>query len=292
MINIIAAFLGLLYSTYTDIKTGYVDDWLSHTLIVLGVIFVPIFYPHRIIEAYLIAALVFALGFVLYIFGNIGGGDVKLFTAISLLLPYYNEDIAGLFSFLGIRPVIPPYPFIFSVFLLSGIIFMLVMSSFYFYKILKYRKKIEEFHRKALIGFAYAVVLLPFFYYWSYFSWFFTLLYIPISITCFIIPFKADFVKLFFARKKSVSKLDDDDILALEIMDKDIIKKLGVKRKTHTNWELKKIKENAKKYGIKTVPVCENLPKYVPYILISFILNLLTGDFFLYMLKLSNTVIF
>ena len=290
MIHVLAVFFGLLFSTYTDIKTGYVEDWLSHAMIILGIIMVPIFYPNQIILSYIIGAIVFLAGYLLYIYGNIGGGDVKLFTAIALLIPFYNEAIGSYFSFLGIEQVYAPYPFILSIFLLSGILFMIFISVQYSIKVIRLRKEINDFRKKSLKGLAYALILLPFFYYWSYMSMPMALMYLPVALTCFIMPFKDDFVKFFFAEKKLVSKLNDDDILAIELMNETLKKKLGVKRKTHSLKELIKIKANAKKNKITTVLVCENLPKFVPYIMASFLLNIATGDFFLYVIKTTSSI--
>ena len=290
MLNVLIVFFGLLFSTYTDIKTGYVEDWMSHAMILLGIVLVPIFYPTQILLSYLIAAVIFLAGYLLYIYGNMGGGDIKLFTAIALLIPFYNETIASYFSFLGIKQVFAPYPFILSIFLLSGILFMIFISVQYSIRVIRLRKKLDNFKRKSMKGLMYALLLLPVFYYWSYMSLPMAMMYFPVALTCFIMPFKDDFVKFFFAQKKLVSKLDDDDILALELMDEKLKKKLGVKRKTHSLKELIRIKANARKNRIRTVLVCENLPKFVPYIMASFILNIATGDFFLYAIRATSSI--
>ena len=43
MINILIAIAGTTYSAYTDLKTGYVEDWLSHSMIILGAILIPVY---------------------------------------------------------------------------------------------------------------------------------------------------------------------------------------------------------------------------------------------------------
>lgn len=288
LIGLIVALLGVAYSSYTDIKTGEVSDRLSHSMIGIGAIIVAFTYPlSTAVWILAMAGVVFGLGFLMYIFGQMGGGDVKLFAALTLLVPYYPDSIRPFISSLGITPIASNYPFIVSVFILSGIFFMLVIPLFYLKKIFAKQTRIPEFKKKLAFGLVYCVILSPILYLWFGMSRYVTILFVPMFFALLIIPFKDDIVVLFFARKKKVADLNDDDVMALESMNKETIAKLGLWRKTFTPPEIKKIKERAKKYKIGTVMVCENLPKYVPYIFLSLILNLLAGDVFLYLFSLG-----
>jgi hypothetical protein len=288
MINIAIALIGTAYSALTDIKTGYVSDPLAHLMIAFGAVFVILAYPlQQALWIYAIAVAVFGLGFAAYSFGQIGGGDVKLFTALSLLIPFWPLQMAPIDAALGITPAIPNYPFIVSIFLLSGIIYMFFISIIYLRKIYALGRKIEDFKKKTTMGFVYMLVLIPLFAYWMTFSAMMIILFFPMALTMLLIPFKDDMVKHFFAMKKKVEDLDDDDVLALECIDEKTIDKLGLWRKTFTPWELKKIKAKAKKAGIRQLTVCENLPKFVPYILAALVLNLLFGDLFFYIILTS-----
>jgi hypothetical protein len=288
IIGVIVALIGTAYSSYTDIKTGEVSDRLSHTMIGIGVILVAFSYPlYTALWILALGTIVFVLGFIFYIFGQMGGGDVKLFTAITLLVPYYPQSILQFVSSLGITPLASPYPFIIPVFILSGIFFMLIIPLFYLRKLFAKSKKIKDFRKKVINGLIYCAILAPIIYMWLSISKFITLLFVPMFFALMIIPFKNDIVALFFARKKRIADLNDDDVLALECMDKKTIDRLWLWRKTFTGIELKKIKERAKKYKISTVLVCEDLPKYVPYIFLSLVLNLIVGDVFHYLLLLG-----
>jgi Flp pilus assembly protein protease CpaA len=288
LIGLAVALVGVAYSSYTDIKTGEVSDRLSHSMIGIGAIIVAFAYPFATAVWILaMAGVVFGLGFLMYIFGQMGGGDVKLFTALTLLVPYYPDSIRSFVASLGITPVASNYPFIVSVFILSGIFFMLVIPLFYLKKIFAKQAKIPEFRKKLVFGLVYCAILSPILYLWFGMSRYVTILFVPMFFALLIIPFKDDIVVLFFARKKKVANLNDDDVMALETMSKTTITKLGLWRKTFTPPEIKKIKERARKYKIATVMVCEDLPKYVPYIFLSLILNLLAGDVFLYLFSLG-----
>ena len=284
LIGVVIALLGVAYSSYTDIKTGEVSDRLSHSMIGLGVILVVLGNPLNTYVWYLLAAaVVFILGFIMYIFGQIGGGDVKLFTALALLIPAYPKSLVPLVQSLGITPLVSTYPFIVSVFLLSGIFFMLVIPLIYLRRIFSKQDKIKGFRKKIIHGLVYCAIFSPIIYLWLQLSPLIALIFLPMFFALMIIPFKDDIVVLFFARKKRIADLNDDDVLALECIKPATAKKLGLWRKTFTPPELARIKALAKKHRITTVSVCEDLPKYVPYIFLSLILNLLAGDVFLYL---------
>ena len=292
MIYAAIAILAFLIASYTDLKSREAPETLTTGLILGGLflhgwesIIISSFSP--IISSAYMAALAFFFSFFLYKIGAWAGGDVKLFTALTLLLPFYPNSIRPFIASMGITPITSNYPFIVSVFILSGIFFMLVIPLFYLKKIFAKQAKIPEFKKKLAFGLVYCVILSPILYLWFGMSRYVTILFVPMFFALLIIPFKDDIVVLFFARKKRVANLNDDDVMALESMNKTTITKLGLWRKTFTPPEIKKIKERAKKYRIATVMVCENLPKYVPYIFISLILNLLAGDVFLHLFSLG-----
>jgi Flp pilus assembly protein protease CpaA len=288
IIGLIVALAGVAYSSYTDIKTGDVPDKLSHSMIGIGAILVAFSYPMaEAVWIFAMAAAVFALGFIMYIFGQMGGGDVKLFAALTLLIPYYPISLQPFLASIGITPHPSTFPFIVSIFILSGIFFMAIIPIFYLRKIIGKKEKIPDFRKKILIGIVYCIVISPVIAMWFTLSKFLAIIFIPMFFALMIIPFKDDIVVLFFARKKKVKDLNEEDVLALEMLKKETIAKLGLWRKTFTEMELKKIRQRARKYRITTVYVCEDLPKYVPYILASLIVNLIIGDFFLFFLALS-----
>lgn len=285
MINIAVILAGLIASSITDFKTGYVPNVLSHSLIAIGAVFVVFAFPlDEALFIYAIAAAVFAVGYVLYIFGQMGGGDVKLFTAIALLVPFYPAVLLPTMQSLGIDPAIPYYPFIVSVFILFGILFMLVVPLGYLPKIMRAKKKIKDYDRKIKTGLAYCMVLIPIGIFWAVYFKALILILIPMALSLLIIPFKDDIVEQFFAQKKKIQKLDDDDVIALELVDGKIKSKLGLWRKTLTNRELKKVKALAKKHNIKEITVCEGMPRAVPIILAAVVLSLIFGDVLLFLI--------
>jgi preflagellin peptidase FlaK len=79
---------GCLLGTYTDLKQGLILDKITYPMIAAGLV-LNLFEP-RFLEYFLLAGIVFTAGYLLYFYGKVGGGDVKLFTAIALLLPVLN----------------------------------------------------------------------------------------------------------------------------------------------------------------------------------------------------------
>ena len=111
MVTLLLAMLGASAGAYTDIKKGIVPNFLTFPLIVIGV-------GLHFFEGFLLsnwwmaasgaigAGIAFAFGYLFWLFGGWGGGDVKLLTALGALLPIYPNSLKGLFS-----PVLAPYSY-------------------------------------------------------------------------------------------------------------------------------------------------------------------------------------
>ncbi len=286
MINIAIAILGTGIAGYWDHKTGIVPNRLSHTMIILGAILVPLTFPERIVTTYAVGIAVFLIGFLMYSFGQLGGGDVKLFTAIALLIPFYPETLRQTITTIGITPAIPVYPFIGSVFVFAGIIGPMLIGSIGFHMKLNSKKeKIKKYPAKLRKGLLFTLFLVPLMILWSFISVAFLLLLIPMAITLSLIPFKNDIIHLFYVEKKKIKDLNDDDVLALEEMEEKKKKELGLWRKTFTPPEIRKIKEKAEEKGYSEIEVCEGMTRFVPYIFVSLIVNLIVGDVLLFLIR-------
>lgn len=289
MINLAIAIIGTGISAYWDYKKGIVPDKLSHSMIILGAVLAPFIF-NDLIFVYGLAAAVFGLGFLFYSFGQLGGGDVKLFTAIALLIPYYPETLIRAVSSIGIQPALPVYPFVASVFVFAGIIGpMFFISLSYHKKIRELKSEIKEFKSKNRKGLIFAVLVAPFAAFWLTLSPGFLIIFLPMALTLYLVPFKEDIIRLLYTREKSIEDLNDDDVLALEEIEEGKKDDLGLWRKTFTEFELSRVKERAEEKDYDKVKVCEDLPKFVPYIFVSLIANLVLGDVFFYIV--TSTVI-
>jgi len=285
MIEILGAAIALAGTAtvaYTDFRTGYMPDRYTHSMIVLGALMLP-FYSgfEAALPHYGIALAVFAASFVFYTFGQLGGGDVKLFTGLALLVPAYPLSLGAI----GLSPVPAPYPFVVSVFFASAVLAMAFVSAGYLLRLYSDRKRVKGFRKKAFRGLAYSAFTLPLAAIWLVLSPKMLLVALPLAAGAFVLSFKEDILKLYVVKKKAVKDLNDDDVIALELIGASTKKKLGIgSRKTFLEMELKGLKKNARKHGIKNVLVQEYLPRFGPFILASLLLNLLVGDTLLWLL--------
>ena len=181
--------------------------------------------------------------------------------------------------------VVPPYPPIVSIFFTAVIIAMFFVSLGYIFRIYNDRKRIKQFNRKTIKGIGICAIMLPMFYVWYILNARMLIIAIPMILGAFVLAFKEDILKMYIVKSKPISKLNDDDVLALELIDEKMKKALGL-GKQRTLWEpqLSQIKKNAKKHKIKTIPVNEYLPRFGPFIFISLVLTLLTGDLLFWIL--------
>lgn len=85
LVSVIAAFSLTLFAAYSDYKLFIIPNWISIALCIL--------YPIAVLTSpveidwfwsLVICGIVFVVGFTLYILGGLGGGDVKLLSALCL----------------------------------------------------------------------------------------------------------------------------------------------------------------------------------------------------------------
>lgn len=231
------------------------------------------------IQALLIAAAVFAATYLLYKAGQLGGADAYALTSISLCVPYLSKP------FLAENQAVP-YPFILSVLAPTGLAFILHMVA----RFLPYiSRKISlgevKFGMMKLAGPMLLLVAFAFFIY--------SLSILPVALPAqYVAILTFLFVSLFFfslfkeeikdsmVEMVPVSRLQEEDVLALEKIDRALAKKLGLSPligKT-TIAILKKSK-------LKRVPVYTGMPFFLPYLLLGLAFSLLFGDLLYYLVR-------
>ena len=115
LICAIIAILGCIYASYSDLKSGIIANKLTFPLIGIGIILNG-FYAFQIsnlwifIGCLIITSVIFVLGYIFWKLGAWAGGDVKLFTALAALLPFYPALIS--YQILQVPfPLESTYPF-------------------------------------------------------------------------------------------------------------------------------------------------------------------------------------
>ena len=83
-------FFALIYSAYTDLRSGKIYNWITYPLFILGIIFRMLTQgPNGFISSLVGALLGFLFLFIFFMAGGVGAGDVKLITAVGAFGGWY-----------------------------------------------------------------------------------------------------------------------------------------------------------------------------------------------------------
>lgn len=142
LITIIIAIAACAYASYSDLKLGLIKNKLTFPLIAIGIILNGIYVlsTHDLllfVEACVITGLIFLIGYVFWKMGAWAGGDVKLFTAIAALIPFYATPFYPTlinYQILGLQfPMLSLYQFPFTVIINSILSMLPFLLIFVFY---------------------------------------------------------------------------------------------------------------------------------------------------------------
>jgi archaeal preflagellin peptidase FlaK len=109
------AILACFYAGYSDLKNGIIPNKLTFPLIALGVILNGIYAfiignLWYLILCLIYVIIIFILGYLLWKMGAWAGGDVKLFTALAALIPFYPALVS--YTIYNVTfPIIAQWPF-------------------------------------------------------------------------------------------------------------------------------------------------------------------------------------
>jgi len=256
----ILVLLGAALASYTDWKDGLIYDKITYPMIAVGVLL-------NLIEfnwtAFSYAAAVFVVGYILYYSGKIGGGDVKLFTGITLLLPVLNG-----------------FPFILSVMFIAAVAAIIGLSSYYVLsyarKGIKLKENLQGIIRAGVLGLAFVI-----YFYMLVFQLrivtieYMLILFIPMFFGLLFLAFERGIKKEFFLKKIKFNDLEEDDLVALEFLDVKLKKKLNLKFKGVIG---EKEKEKLKEMKVKEILVYRDMPKFAPFIFLGIVVVLAKPD--------------
>jgi hypothetical protein len=161
-------------------------------------------------------------------------------------------------------------PFIFSVIVFSGVLFALYVLVFF-------GTKLYEAGAKPKI--VYALMLIPYLIFaWVYVNSFlfspvyFAFITILLFATIFFLMFKESLMRV-LSEELPVSQLEEEDVIALEIMNKDLVDRYKIPRLLNKA-EIDRLKETK----VEMVWVYTKLPPFIPFILVGMVLALLFGN--------------
>jgi Flp pilus assembly protein protease CpaA len=257
--RVILAFAGVIIAAYFDLfNNKNVPDMFLFGFLAVAFLANLIFYDENLFPFSLaIAIFVSAIGFLFYRVGQLGGADVFILASIMLLLPIHPEFVELSFNL----------PFIFSVWVFSGVLFALYVMVYFGYKLMQ---------NDAKPNLAYALLFIPYLLFaWFYVNSFlfsaayFIFLTVAILATIFFLMYRKSLLMI-MAEELPVTQLEPEDVLALEIMNKDMVQRYKIPRLVTTE-EIERLKTDK----VPDVWIYTKLPPFVPFILGGMILSLL-----------------
>jgi preflagellin peptidase FlaK len=149
LISIIIALVACIYASYSDLKDGVIRNKLTFPLIAIGIILNAIYIFTTtsnlwlFIEVVVVTAVIFILGYLFWKIGAWAGGDVKLFTGLAALIPFYAIPLYPSivsYQILGQQfPLEATYPFPFTLIINSILSILPFLLIFVFYVAFKHK---------------------------------------------------------------------------------------------------------------------------------------------------------
>ncbi len=236
--------IGTIIGGITDAKTGYIYDWVTLPMIGIGLILSIILMQWNNL---ILAGIIFCSFYFLYKSGKIGGGDVKLFTAIALLNP--TNNVYFLFSGLIVACA-------------GAIVFY---STFYTTKYIKLGINFEENKKGIQKSIIFGLLLIVYFGFLIQMNLISMMSTIPLMIVSLFglifIALQEGLKRNFFEKKIKLNEIEEDEVIAESINSAKVIKLL--KGKTLIGEVEKKILKTNK---IKEIIVLRSLPPFGPFI--------------------------
>ena len=255
---------------YTDFRTGEIFDYITYPLIGIGILLnaFELFLGNFVAWQYFaLGAAVFVLGYIAYFAGKIGGGDVKLFVGIALVLPFFGESF------------FPLNVFLINALFAAAILAVIGVGIYY---LLKYAKKGMNlnYNRQGIIRAALLAILFGFYFYFGLQFKAINLLAVqmlafPVAIAILFIAFEKGIKKEFFLKKVKLSELEEDEVIAFEFLEEKEKKELELKFKGVIG---EKEKEKLEKAGIKEMLVYRALPRFGPFVFFGIAIVLLKPE--------------
>lgn len=245
MWEFIIALLFLAVGSYYDMfKDRTLPNWLSYSFVIISLAYMLLTEGVVVIKIGA-AAGIFILGYLMYRLGYIGGADVFFITGLMLLIPLYVGAI----------------PSIIIILLLSALLMAIYLEGSFLSNNRNFAPKTQDIITAVVWVVGYGII--AYIMYSIYLEWLAILAIVVGMISAIFALIKRDLTKSMITWVKP-SQIIEEDILAVEEMDKKIVDKLGLDRLL-TEKQIKKIK----KARIEKVPVYGKLPPYVPFILLS-----------------------
>lgn len=275
--------VALIFTAAAAYFDAFRGKWVPNSLVygsvlaalALNIIF---FEQHLFLQASALFAAVFILTYPLYRLGQLGGADVYILSSIAAAIPFLPQPLASPLN-------AAPYPFILSVLVPTGLLFILHMLA-RFIPYVAHRLAKGQVHvtaKSAAPAIAMFAAFLLFAYSLSALQlslppWYFALLSLLAVSLFFFSLFKSE-IKDSMVEMTPVRKLQEEDVLAIEKMDKGLVARMKLS-------PLLTAKSIAllRKSNLKAAPVYTGMPFFLPYLFLGLLFTVLFGDMLMYLL--------
>ncbi len=257
--RVVVAIFGLAVTSYYDLfnKKNVPDNLLYAFLAIAFVVNIVFFNEPLFWFSLILALLVGAIGYVFYKLGQIGGADVFVLVSLVLLIPVHPSFLLMPFNL----------PFIFSLFIFSGVVFALFVIAYFGYKLLQ-----TEAKPKLLYALMFIPYLIFAYVYTSSFIFspvYFVFVSLLLFSAIFFLMYR-DSMLTILAEELPVTQLEPEDVCAVELMNKDLVSHYKIPRLLK-----KEDIQRLQKSKVGEIWVYTRLPPFLPFLLVGTILSLL-----------------
>lgn len=259
LVRLVVAFAGTLVAAYFDLynKKNVPDQFLYGFLGAAFLINLVFYEENLFLFSIGMAVFISAVAYVFYRVGQLGGADIFILASVMLLLPIHPSFTEMTFNI----------PFVFSLLVFSGVLFALYVILFFGWKL---------YQTEAKPKLAYALLLIPYLLFayiyvnsFLFSPMYFAFLTIALFATVFFMMFKESLLML-LSEELPVTQLEPEDVLSLEIMNPDMVRRYKIPRLM-----TKETIEHLKKSNITDVWVYTKLPPFIPFILAGMVFAIL-----------------
>ena len=250
---------GCLAAAYFDFKKRVIPNYITYPMIIIGL--ATSYLTSSIQIALIQSAIILIFGLLFYFTGRLGGGDVKLFLGLALLMPEFKG-----------------MPFIMPVVLISSLLAIIILSGYYAIRIFIDKKiKLKENVIKItiiIIVFAALAIYFGFLMIWQASNLInYLVLMIAFAFGLIFIAFDKEIKKNYFLKKIKINSLEKDEVIAKEFL-KEKEKRLlgGAGILTEEKISL------LKKAKVMEIMVYRNMPAFAPFIALAVLLLIIYPD--------------
>ncbi len=252
---------GTLLGAITDAKTGYIYDWITTPMILLGILFSFILQQWNNL---IFGGIIFISLYFIYKLGKIGGGDVKLYTSIALLNPTNNLY------------------FIFSAIIIACAGAIIFYSTYYTIKYAKKGINFNENKKGIQKGIIFGTLLIVYFAILTQLNLIPLFTTIPLVITSVFglvfIALQEGLKKNFFEKKIKLNQIEEDEVISESSNSKKVIDLLKGKALVG-----EKEKNLLKANKIKEIIVLRELPPFGPFIALGVIVAIINPNLIMFL---------